>query len=488
MKYIEGDNRYQPTMLPPILDDYVDENNPTRVIDAFVDSLNLAELGFNKTELSQTGRPPYSPYALLKLYIYGYFNKIRSSRKLETETYRNVEVMWLLENLKPDHKTISRFRKDNLNEIKKVFDTFVKLCLKMNLYGRELVSIDGSQFAAVNSKDRNFSIDKLKDRIERINNHISEYLSQIENNDNIEKQDDNKTNISQIISDLQSRKIKYEGMIETLKETGEKQISLTDPDSRLMAKLNSHKMAYNVQTGVDEKNALIVDFVVSNKPDRGQMYDTASKCKSTLEVEELTTLADKGYVSFHDISECISDNITANVCMDNESADFCIETNEDCELPTSHTNGKSVYLRNRNVCVCPMGNVLYPSSYRKDRGVAKFCNFKACKNCKCKCTTANFYVAEITIPKETFKKEYNDKNLKLKQIHYIPDKQLLKKRKCLSEHPFGIVKRCLGADYLLLKRFSGAIAEMSFAFLAFNLKRVINIVGVKELIKQISLA
>lgn len=488
MKYIEGDNRYQPTMLPPILDDYVDENNPTRVIDAFVDSLNLVELGFNKTELSQTGRPPYSPYALLKLYIYGYFNKIRSSRKLETETYRNVEVMWLLENLKPDYKTISRFRKDNLNEIKKVFDTFVKLCLKMNLYGCELVSIDGSQFAAVNSKDRNFSIDKLKDRIERINNHISEYLAEIENNDNSEKQADNKANISQIISDLQSRKIKYEGMIETLKETGEKQISLTDPDSRLMAKLNSHKMAYNVQTGVDEKNALIVDFVVSNKPDRGQMYDTASKCKSTLEVEELTTLADKGYVSFHDISECISDNITANVCMDDESADFCIETNEDCELPTSHTNGKSVYLRKRNICVCPMGNVLYPSSYRKDRGVAKFCNSKACKNCKCKCTTANFNVAEITIPKETFKKEYNDKNLKLKQIHYIPDKQLLKKRKFLSEHPFGIVKRCLGADYLLLKRFSGAIAEMSFAFLAFNLKRVINIVGVKELIKQISLA
>lgn len=488
MKYIEGNNRYQPTMLPPILDEYIDENNPTRVIDAFVDSLDLSELGFDKTTLNKTGRPPYSPYILLKLYIYGYFNKIRSSRKLETETYRNVEVMWLLENLKPDHKTISRFRKDNLNEIKKVFDTFVKLCLKMNLYGRELVSIDGSQFAAVNSKDRNFSIDKLKDRIERINNHISEYLAEIENNDNSEKQANDKANISQIISDLQSRKIKYEGMIETLKETGEKQISLTDPDSRLMAKLNSHKMAYNVQTGVDEKNALIVDFVISNKPDRGQMYDTASKCKSTLEVEELTTLADKGYVSFHDISECMSENITANVCMDDESADFCIETNEDCELPTSHTNGKSVYLRNRNICVCPMGNVLYPSSYRKDRGVAKFCNSKACKNCKCKCTTANFYVAEITIPKETFKKEYNDKNLKLKQIHYIPDKQLLKKRKCLSEHPFGIVKRCLGADYLLLKRFSGAIAEMSFAFLAFNLKRVINIVGVKELMKQISLA
>ena len=488
MKYVEGTNRYQPTMLPPILDDYVDENNPARVIDAFVDSLNLAEMGFNKTELQQTGRPPYSPYVLLKLYIYGYFNKIRSSRKLEAETYRNVEVMWLLENLKPDHKTISRFRKDNLNEIKKVFDTFVKLCLKLNLYGRELVSIDGSQFAAVNSKDRNFSIDKLKDRIERINNHISEYLSEIENNDKDEKQADDKANISQIISDLQSRKSKYEGMIETLKETGEKQISLTDPDSRLMTKLNSHKMAYNVQTGVDSKNALIVDFVVSNKPDRGQMYATASTCKETLEVDKLTTLADKGYVSFHDIADCISDDITANVCMDDNSADFCIETNEDCELPTSHTNGKSVYLKNRNICVCPMGKILYPNSYRKNRGIAKFYNHEACKNCTCKCTTGLYNVAELTIPKEKFTKEYNDKNLKIKQIHYIPDKQLLKKRKCLSEHPFGIVKRCLGADYLLMKRFSGVIAEMSFAFLAFNLKRAINIIGAKELIRQISLA
>ena len=172
----------------------------------------------------------------------------------------------------------------------------------MNLYGRELVSIDGSQFAAVNSKGRNFSIDKLKDRIERINNHISEYLAEIENNDNDEKQADDKSNISQIISDLQSRKIKYEGMIETLKETGEKQVSLTDPDSRLMTKLNSHKMAYNVQTGVDGKNALIVDFVVSNKLDRGQMYATASKCKDTLEVEKLTTLADKGYVSLKSLT------------------------------------------------------------------------------------------------------------------------------------------------------------------------------------------
>lgn len=488
MKYIEGSNRYQPTMLPPILDEYIDENNPTRVIDAFVDSLDLSELGFNKTTLSKTGRPPYSPYILLKLYIYGYFNKIRSSRKLETETYRNVEVMWLLENLKPDHKTISRFRKDNINKIKKVFDSFVKLCLKMNLYSRELVSIDGSQFAAVNSKDRNFSISKLEDRIKRINSHISEYLQTIESNDNTEQQTESNTNISQIISDLQSRKVKYENMIETMKETGETQISLTDPDSRLMTKLNSHKVAYNIQTGVDEKNALIVDFEVSNKPDRGQLHSIASKCKETLEVNKLTTLADKGYISFHDIASCISDDITANVCMEDESVDFCIETNEDCDVPTSHTNGKTIYLEERNICICPMGKILYPGSYRKSRNVARFYNYSACKNCTCKCTTAERCTVEVSIHKSKFTKDYNDKNLKLKQIHYVPDKDLLKKRKCLSEHPFGVVKRCLGADYFLLKRFSGVTAETSLAFLAFNLKRVINIIGSKELIRQISLA
>lgn len=170
MKYIQGDDRYQATLLPPILDDYITESNPVRVIDAFVDGLDMTELGFVKSKTSDTGRPPYSPSDMLKLYIYGYFNKVRSSRKLEAETYRNVEVMWLLNNLKPDHKTISRFPKDNLTPIKSVFDSFVKLCLRMNLYNRQLISIDGSQFTAVNSKERNYSVGKLQDRITRKRN------------------------------------------------------------------------------------------------------------------------------------------------------------------------------------------------------------------------------------------------------------------------------------------------------------------------------
>ena len=486
MKYIQGDDRYQPTLLPPILDDYITENNPVRVIDAYVDSLDISGLGFAKSKTADTGRPPYSPSDMLKLYIYGYFNKVRSSRKLEAETYRNVEVMWLLNNLKPDHKTISRFRKDNLTPIKRVFESFVKLCLKMNLYNRQLISIDGSQFAAVNSKERNYSVSKLQDRIARINKHIFEYLTEIETSDNDDDKISDGDNIAEIVAELRVRKAKYEAMLETLEETGETQISLTDPDSRLLTKLNSHKMAYNVQTAVDGDNAMIVDFEVVNTPDRGKMHQLASKCKDVLETDILTSLAYKGYISATDIATCIADGITANVCMDEESLDFCIETNKDCEKPSSYTNGRIAYIKERNICVCPMGEILYPGSYRKKRRIARYYNTKACAKCAQKCVSGRFAEGEISMKKSDFKKEYNDIDLKLKQIHYIPDKKLLKRRKSLSEYPFGIVKRCLGADYLLMKSFSGVRAELALAYLAFNMKRAINIVGIKPMIEAIN--
>ena len=488
MNYIQGDDRRQPTMFPAVLDDYITENNPTRVIDAFVDSLDLTGMGFDKAILSETGRPPYSPNDLLKLFIYGYFNKVRSSRKLETETHRNVEVMWLLNNLQPDHKTISRFRKDNLAPIKRVFDSFVKLCVKMGLYNRQLISIDGSHFQAVNSKERNFTKTKLQDRIARINAHIAEYLTEIETNDNADNKIADNENIADILASLQSRKEQYENMIETIEETGESQISLTDPNSRRLLKHNSSKMAYNVQTAVEGGNALIVDFEVTNNNDKGNMHKLATKCKDVLEVDELTSIADKGYISATDIANCIANGITANVCMDEDNLNFCIETDEIHPKPTSHTNGRIVYLKNRNICVCPMGEVLYPSHYRKNRNVARYYNTKACAHCSQKCTTSRYAMGEAVMKKSEFSKEFNDKNLQLKQIHYIPDKELLKKRKSLSEHPFGIVKRCLGADYLLMKRFSGVTAEMALAYLAFNMKRVINIIGTDKLIKEMALA
>lgn len=487
MPYIQGDNRYQPTMLPVILDDYITENNPARVIDAFVDSLNLLGLGFSKTNLAESGRPPYSPNDLLKLYIYGYFNKVRSSRKLEIETHRNVEVMWLLNNLKPDHKTISRFRKDNLVPIKGVFDKFVKLCLKMNLYNRHLISIDGSHFSAVNSKERNHSAGKLQDRIKRINGHIAEYLTEIETNDTTDNQINENTNTIEIVKALQSRKAKYEDMLEIMIETGETQVSLTDPDSRLLKKAHSpSQVVYNVQTAVDGDNALIVDFEVVNTNDRGNMHQLVTKSKDVLETDELTSIADKGYISATDIANCVADGIIANVCMDEDSLDFCIETDEDCDKPTSYTNGRIVYLKNRNVCVCPMGEILYPGSYRKSRNTARYYNTKVCARCPQKCTAARFASGEVVMKESEFSKDYDDKNLRLKQIHYVPDKELLKRRKSLSEHPFGIVKRCLGADYLLMKRFSGVTAEMALAYLAFNMKRAINIVGIKRIVEAVS--
>ena len=485
MRYKQGEDRHQSKLLPPILDDYVAESNPTRVIDVFVDGLNLSEMGFTKTKSEETGRPPYSPYAMLKLYIYGYFNKVRSSRKLEKETHRNVEVMWLLNNLKPDHKTISRFRKDNLAMIKKVFDSFVKICLQMNLYSRQLISIDSSQFAAVNSKERNFTAGKLQDRITRINGHIEKYLTEIEQNDNDENQILENENISEVIAILKARKQKYEELLETLAETSERQVSLTDPDSRLMTKLNSHKMAYNVQTAVEGNNAMIVDFEVTNATDRGHLHSLATKCKQVFETEELTSLADKGYISATDIANCIKDGIAANVCMDEDRLNFCVETDEPHEKPTAYTNGRTVYLKNRNICICPMGEVLYPKSYRKSRRVARFRNTQACANCTQKCTKEKYATHEVAMKSSAFSKEYDDTNINVKQVNYVPDKQLLKRRKSLSEHPFGIVKRCLGADYFLLKRFEGATAETAFAYLAFNLKRAITILGTKKLIEAI---
>lgn len=486
MNYIQGDDRRQLTMFPKMLDDYISENNPTRVIDVFVDNLALAEMGFDKAILSETGRPPYSPNDLLKLFIYGYFNKVRSSRKLEIETHRNVEVMWLLKNLKPDHKTIARFRKDNLAPIKRVFDSFVKLCVKMGLYNRQLIAIDGSHFQAVNSKELNYTKTKLQDRIARINAHIVEYLTEIETNDIEDGKVSDNENIANILTTLQARKEKYEDMLEIIEETGESQISLTDPDSRRLIKHNFSKMAYNVQTAVDGDNALIVDFEVTNSTDRGNMHTLATRCKSVLNTNKLTSIADKGYISATDIANCFADGITANVCMDEECLNFCIESDDTHIKPTSHINGRIVYLKNRNICICPMGEILYPRNYRRARRVARFYNINACANCVQKCTIARFNLGEVVMEKYEFSKEFNDKDLKIKQINYVPDKQLLKKRKSLSEHPFGIVKRCLGVDYLLMKRFSGVTAEMALAYLAFNMKRVINIVGTDNLIRSIA--
>jgi len=287
-------------MFPEAMDDYIDEDNSVRFIDVYIDRLDLCELEFQKPEPNETGRPMYSPKDMLKLYLYGYANKIRSSRRLEIESKRNLELIWLMKKLSPDHKTIARFRRDNKKALKNVFRNFVGLCDRLGLYGKELVSIDGSKFKAVNSNKRNFNKERLENKLKKIDEKIEGYIIDLDKNDTEEETNDNKfssAQIKEIIKNLEERKEKYTDILIELQSTGEPQKSLTDADSRKMHMADGkYDVCYNVQTAVDAKNGLIVEFEVTNQlNDKGQLYDMALASKKILEVESITATADKGY-------------------------------------------------------------------------------------------------------------------------------------------------------------------------------------------------
>ena len=492
MEYISGEGREQIILLPDSINDYVDENNAVRVIDAYIASLDLSELGFNKTELNMTGRPPYDPKDLLKLYLYGYMNRIRSSRRLERETKRNLEVLWLLGTLSPDHKTIARFRHDNGKALKNVFRDFVKLCLRLDLYGRELIAIDGSKFKAVNAKARNYSKEKLKERIGRIDEHIKTYLQALEQNDREEEGasgEKTKEEIAEVICGLRGRKERYEGYIDELERTGETQKSLTDADSRLMLSNGKMDVCYNIQTAVDAKNKLITEFEVTNKcTDVNLITPMVEQAQQILAVERITAIADAGYDSVQDITMAMSRG--AQVHVSGTDFDICVpaKEGEQTEL-LSHYKGRCVYIGERNIVVCPMGNILYPRFYKKTRGQGVFYNRGACEQCTCKCTKEkegrglrHFH----RLAQEEFAKPYNDKDLTVKQIRIKADKKIMKHRKSIVEHPFGTVKRAMDGGYCLTKGLKNVRGEFSLIFLAYNLKRVINILGCKKLIASMT--
>ena len=493
MKFISGESREQIILLPDSVDDYVDENNTVRVIDAYINSLDLASLGFARSQPNETGRPMYDRKDLLKLYVYGYINRIRSSRRLETETKRNLEVIWLLRKLSPDHKTIARFRHDNSEALKNVFRDFVKLCMKLELYGKELIAVDGSKFKAVNSKDRNFTKNKLADRLARIETKIQEYLDKLNEHDaqdNAADTEHTAEEITAIIAGLAQRKTEYEGYREDMEQAEETQKSLTDPDSRLMKSHGSTDVCYNVQMAADSKNKLIVDFDVTNRAqDKNQLGAMAKKAKELLEVEELVAVADAGYDSASDIVDCIENNITPHVAhIAGGDIQVCIETdNPEISPINSHTNGRCIYIARRNLAVCPMGQVLYPGYYKTRAGVAMFYNGKACAKCLCKCTTEKYKRFELTMKKSEFCKQYNDENIRVKQITVSSDKNILKQRKCIAEHPFGTVKRTMDAGYMLTKGKQAVSGELALTFLAYNFKRAINILGTKRIINTINI-
>jgi len=486
MEFIKGEDREQIILLPQTINEYVTENSPVRVIDAYINSVDPGTIGLIRKEPKRTGRPPYDPKDLLKLYIYGYMNRIRSSRRLEIESHRNLEVLWLIRNLRPDHKTISNFRKDNAKVLKNVFIRFVNLCDNAGLYGKELASIDGSKFKAVNSKDRNFTKKKLQNRLKQIEDKIEKYLSDLDETDGEEEEAErgkSTSEIKEIIEGLKSRKEKYQAYEEELQENGETQKSLTDTESRLMLSNGKMDVCYNVQAAVDSKNKLIIDYEVTNHVnDMNLLTPMAQRVKAILGTEKMVITADTGYASASDIAACVQIGVEPHVS--GIDSHICIPATEgEQEEIKSHINGRSVYLKDRNIVICPMGKPLYPAHYKKTQGEAVFQNSKACKTCDCRCTKEKgVFRYQFVMKKSDFKKDYNDEGLIVKQVHIKPQKEIYKQRKLLSEHPFGTIKRSMDGGYCLTKGIMKTTGEFALLFLAYNLKRVINILGTRKLI------
>src|SRR5712691_4450189 len=315
MDFIRGVTRNQVVLFPETVEDYITEDNPVRFIDAFVASLDLRELGFRRAQPAETGRPAYDPGDLLRLYLYGYLNRVRSSRMLEREAKVNLEVMWLLGKLAPDFKTIADFRRDNLAALKGVCREFTLLCRKLKLFGGELVAIDGSKFKAVNNRRRNFSEARLTKAIKTIEEKISGYLGGLDEQDAAEAEPDDQppsaADLRAKIGELQQRKTKYQALKQGLKESGAKQVSLTDKDARsLVMHHGSTEVGYNVQTAVDEQHQLIVEHEVTNDPtDHAHLAEMAVRAKETLGVEELEVVADMGYYDGAEVKQCAAAGI-----------------------------------------------------------------------------------------------------------------------------------------------------------------------------------
>ncbi len=467
MAYVKGENRQQITMFPEVMDDYVAEDNPVRVIEAFVMSLDMSELGFERAQVPTLGRPAYDPRDLLKLYLYGYLNRIRSSRKLEGEASKNLEVIWLICGLKPDFKTIADFRKDNKEAIKKVFKQFSLLCKEWGLYGQTLVAVDGSKFRASNSKKKNFNEKKLSRQLKYIETKIEQYLNKLEEEDQSEvnAHKPSVAEINQHIQELKERKIKYEEMLKTIKENDVSEISLTDADARQMsANNNGIDICYNVQTVVDGKHSMIVDYDVINNPaDLGQLNQMAKRAQELFDTEEINVLADKGYYSGKDIKECEDAKLIAYVAKP-KSANAT--GNEEFYI------NKFQYDAENDYYICPAGHVLPFVSYRKNKGEIigrDYHNYKACKTCKLRecCTTAK---RGRTIYRNIYQDLLDKVDKRTRE-----NKELYFRRQMIVEHPFGTIKRIWGYSYFLTRGLKSVNIESGLAFLAYNITRAINI-------------
>ncbi len=475
-RFIEGVDRAQSTLFPECLADWVGEENPVRVIDVFVDELDLRALGSDRAEPEATGRPGYHPAMLLKLYIYGYLNRVQSSRRLEREAGRNVELMWLTERLAPDHKTIADFRKENGGAIRKVCSQFVALCRQLGLLAAASVAVDGSKFKAVNNRDRNFTAAKMQRRMAQIETSVARYLDQL---DSADRQEPSQalsrkvTRLTEKIEKLRQEMKRLEALEVRRQAAPDGQISLTDPDSRSMATSGrgSGVVGYNVQAAVDTEHHLIVAHDVINVGnDRAQLADISTKAKTVLEVETLDVVADRGYFSSEEILACDEAGITVT-------------------LPKPLTSGVTArgrfgkqdfrYLAEEDVYICPAHQRLTYRFTSEEKGLTLHRYWtNTCSTCpiKHRCTTGK---------ERRISRWEHEHVLEAVQRRLDENPQAMRQRRETVEHPFGTIKSWMGATHFLMKRLRNVRTEMALNVLAYNLTRVMNILGIRPLMAAI---
>ena len=472
-RFVEGHDRSQSTLFPDRLEDWIAEDNPVRVVDVFVDELDLGDLGFGRVAPKSTGRPSYHPSVLLKLYIYGYLNRVQSSRRLEREAGRNVEVMWLCQRLVPDHKTIADFRKDNGRSIRKVCVQFVALCRQFGLLAEASVAIDGAKFKAVNTRDRNFTKGKVKRRGEQIEESVSRYLHQLDSADRQEPSLARTTKTARLADKIAMLKDEMERLEERETEmlaTEDQQISLTDPDARSMATSGrgSGMVGYNVQSAVDTKHHLIVAHEVTNVgTDKAQLAHMAKRTKAALGVNELEVVADRGYFSGDEILDCHKAGITVTLPKPQTSNN---------RLKGLFVKADFRYVKDDDAYICPAGERLGYHFTNEERGKTLHHYWiNVCQRCaiKDKCTTAK----ERRITRWEHEDVLDEVQRRLDEH---PEK--MRQRRETVEHPFGTIKCWMGYTHFQTKTLMKVGTEMALHVLAYNLKRVINILGIRPLI------
>jgi transposase len=475
-RFVEGVDRGQSTLLPECLDDWIDENNPVRVIEAFVEALNLAELGFAGVEPEVTGRPSYHPSVLLKLYIYGYLNRVQSSRRLEREAGRNFEVMWLLGRLVPDHKTVADFRKDNGPAIGKVCARFVELCREMGLLAKASVAIDGSKFKAVNNRDRNFTRAKVERRRAQLEESVARYLSQLDTADRqppSEALAAKTTRLKEKLARLEEEMQRLKGLEARMLAAPDQQVSLTDPDSRSMATSGrgSGVVGYNVQVAVDTEHHLIVTHEVTNVGnDRSQLARVAQEAKVALQTDTLEAVADRGYFNGEEILACDQAGITVTLPKPMTSG-----------IEARGRFGKQdfVYLSEEDVYRCPAGERLkyYYTNVENGLKLRRYWT-NACRTCalKSRCTTA--------VQRRITRWEH-EHVVEAVQKRLDENPQAMRQRRETVEHPFGTIKARMGATHFLMKTLPRVASEMALHVLAYNLTRVMNIMGIQPFLAAI---